>query len=408
MKLEPMNPQPPVTSRMDGSYSLLEVLESIIAYCTPAEHTHGFMKIMVICLNVRNRISSIHNRSSCCSMTRKNILLFGGGGWIGGQLMNVLRLAGHSVSSVSSPRADDTAKVAELLDAAKPDRVVCLVGRTHGPGFPTIDYLEQPGKLVENIQDNLYAPVSLAILCKERGIHMTYMGTGCIFEYDEAHPQDGVGATGFKEADLPNFFGSSYSIVKGYTDRLMHLLDGSALNVRIRMPIVGEHHPRNFITKITSYAKVCSIPNSMTVLPTLLPRLVELIDRGEVGTINLTNPGVISHNEMLEMYREIVDPAFTWANFSVEEQNQILASQRSNNLLDTARLESLFPDVPPIRQAVRGCLEAIRRRQDVGSADSTKTRAAEPKQPRQPRAAKKVSESVKVGETSNKSATESS
>ena len=30
--------------------------------------------------------------------------------------------------------------------------------------------------------------------------------------------------TGFNETDKPNFFGSSYSIVKGYTDRLMHEL----------------------------------------------------------------------------------------------------------------------------------------------------------------------------------------
>ena len=95
----------------------------------------------------------------------------------------------------------------------------------------------------------------------------------------------------------------------------------------------------------------------MTVLPTLLPLLVQMVDRAEVGTINLTNPGVISHNEILEMYREIVDPTFTWENFTVEEQNAVLASRRSNNCLDTSRLQRLFPDVAGIREAVRGALE---------------------------------------------------
>ena len=80
-----------------------------------------------------------------------------------------------------------------------------------------------------------------------------------------------------KEQDKPNFFGSSYSTVKGYTDRLMHeLYDDSVLNVRIRMPITSEVNSRNFITKITNYKRVCSIPNSMTVLDNLLPVMIRL------------------------------------------------------------------------------------------------------------------------------------
>ena len=72
--------------------------------------------------------------------------------------------------------------------------------------------------------------------------------------------------TSFKEEDIPNFFGSSYSIIKGFTDRLMHQLDNYVLNLRIRMPISSENAPRNFITKITKYEKICNIPNSMTLL----------------------------------------------------------------------------------------------------------------------------------------------
>jgi 3,5-epimerase/4-reductase len=288
-----------------------------------------------------------------------HFLLYGGAGWIGQQFQQELLKQNHIIS-LSAFRLDNTASVADELDRLKPDRVVCLVGRTHGGGIATIDYLEQPGKLVENVRDNLYAPLSLGLLCKERGIHMTYFGTGCIFEYDAGHPQGGIG---FTEEDLPNFFGSSYSVVKGFTDRLMHLLGceaSAALNVRIRMPIVGKEHSRNFITKITRYAKVCSIPNSMTVLPTLLPPLIKLIVAGETGTLNLTNPGVISHNEILTMYKEIVDPAFTWENFTVEEQNDVLASRRSNNLLDTSRLEMLCPEVPGIHEAVRQALMGMR------------------------------------------------
>ena len=80
------------------------------------------------------------------------------------------------------------------------------------------------------------------------------------------------------------------------------------------------------------------------------------MEQKTIGTLNLTNPGLISHNEILELYKELVDPSFTWKNFTQEEQRAILASDRSNNYLDTTRLQELFPDVKPIKVAVRECL----------------------------------------------------
>ena len=238
-----------------------------------------------------------------------------------------------------------------------PTHIISFIGRTHGKIgnkiYSTIDYLEQDGKLVENVRDNLFSPLLLAQISRELDIHYTYLGTGCIFKYNE--DDFGLEKNGFTEDSLPNFFGSAYSAVKGFTDRLMHTYD-NVLNLRIRMPITGEKNSRNFITKITTYDKICSIPNSMTVLPELLPIVLDMMQKNVVGTMNLTNPGLISHNEMLEMYKEIVDPKFKWNNFSAEEQRKILDSDRSNNYLDTTRLETLYPKVDNIKTAVRKCL----------------------------------------------------
>jgi 3,5-epimerase/4-reductase len=77
--------------------------------------------------------------------------------------------------------------------------------------------------------------------------------------------------------------------------------------------------------------------------------------KNQVGTINLTNPGLISHNEILEMYKEIVDPDFAWENFSIEDQNSVLASKRSNNCLNTEKLEYLS-NVKHIKESVRDIL----------------------------------------------------
>jgi 3,5-epimerase/4-reductase len=290
------------------------------------------------------------------------VLVFGGNGWIGNKVINLL--ASQEIPVVKAEcRADDQqAVIAEIEKNDGITHIMSFIGRTHGTyegvKIGTIDYLEKPGKLVENMRDNLFGPLMLAEICKQKNIHFTYLGTGCIFDYDNEQHLFGDETTGFIETDKPNFFGSSYSIVKGYTDQLMQLLnDGSTLNVRIRMPITDEFNERNFITKITNYAKVCSIPNSMTVLNELLPVMIELALQNKVGTVNLTNPGLITHNEILEMYKEIVDPSFTWNNFTIEEQNQILASKRSNNCLDTSVLECLTNyKVKNIKDSVREVL----------------------------------------------------
>jgi 3,5-epimerase/4-reductase len=135
----------------------------------------------------------------------------------------------------------------------------------------------------------------------------------------------------------------------------MDLYSDTTLNLRIRMPITGEKNDRNFITKIVNYDKVCSIANSMSVLSELLPFVLKMMEQKQTGTMNLTNPGLITHNEILEMYKEIVDPNFTWSNFTIDEQNLILASKRSNNCLNTTLLES-YANVTNIKDAVRAVL----------------------------------------------------
>jgi 3,5-epimerase/4-reductase len=286
------------------------------------------------------------------------VLVYGSKGWIGQQFIDILKSTNTEYVSGTS-RADDYENVLDEIISNKPSHVVSFIGRTHGKigdkQYTTIDYLEQEGKLTENVRDNLYSPLLLAMICKDQNIHYTYLGTGCIFKFDDKHPF-GKEENGFDEGSQPNFFGSSYSIVKGFTDKLMNLFGDNVLNLRIRMPITGEKNGRNFITKITTYEKVCSVPNSMTVLPELLPYVVEMMKNKTTGTINLTNPGLISHNEILEMYKEMVDPSFTWKNFSIEEQRSILAADRSNNYLDTTKLEELFPKMDNIKDAVRKCL----------------------------------------------------
>ncbi|MEM0354168.1 MAG: NAD-dependent epimerase/dehydratase family protein [Thermoplasmata archaeon] len=254
-------------------------------------------------------------------------LVYGHNGWIGSYFCNYVRNNfGNIELFFPRTRADDIEGVRIDLDEYLPDRVLSFIGRTSGPGFNSIDYLEQKGKLVENIRDNLFSPLVLMKLCYDRNIHFTYLGTGCIFSYN--HDSDPA----FTENSKPNFFGSSYSIVKGFTDQLTQLFPNT-LNVRIRMPISEKNEPRNFISKIIRYPKICNTLNSMSILPDMIPILFRAVMDKMTGTINLVNPGPTDHNTILKLYQKYIDPDHRWTNISEEEQDKMLLAKRSKNVL---------------------------------------------------------------------------
>lgn len=271
------------------------------------------------------------------------VLMYGADGFIGTLLQSALQdMSERKIHILKSTlRLDDTLKVKEEIKSIKPHRIICCVGRTSGKQVTNVDYLEN--HLDENVRDNLFAPIALSALCTELGIHCTVINSGCIFEYD------GNG-TKFHEDDIPNFKGSAYSIMKGYCDRLLHqnAIGEFCLNVRIRMPITNDPHPKDFVTKIVSYPKIHSVPNSMTHLPSLLPLLADMIIiQRTTGTINLTNPGVITHKEILDL-----KPNHECQYINEGELNQLIVARRSNNHLHTGRLETLYPNVLTIQDAI--------------------------------------------------------
>jgi nucleoside-diphosphate-sugar epimerase len=266
-------------------------------------------------------------------------LVCGAKGWIGSQVCERLHAVGEQVFDCHE-HFQSYKEVLETIELIHPDRIVCAIGRTFGPGYTTIDYLEQPGKLEENLFSNLLLPSWIAQAAKETPI--LYFGTGCIYESNSSK-------TIFTESDTPNFTGSSYSTVKGITDRLMQGFP-HVINARIRMPISEDYHPRDFITKLLGYSKITSLPNSMTVLSDILPLLLAILEDGRFfGTVNAVNPGVTDHTWILETHKIITGKHHDYNLESFESQSQRLQSKRSNNELDSSRLQSwrafLHPEI---------------------------------------------------------------
>ncbi|KAL9666517.1 hypothetical protein QQ045_000851 [Rhodiola kirilowii] len=271
-------------------------------------------------------------------------LIYGRTGWIGGLLGQICAKQGIPYE-YGKGRLEDRSQIVADIKTVKPTHVFNAAGVT---GRPNVDWCES--HKTETIRANVAGTLTLADVCLEHGLLVVNFATGCIFEYDAAHPE-GSGI-GFKEEDTPNFTGSFYSKTKTMVEELLKDYE-NVCTLRVRMPISSDHsNPRNFITKITRYNKVVNIPNSMTVLDELLPISVEMAKRNLKGIWNFTNPGVVSHNEILEMYKKYMDPEFKYTNFTLEEQAKVIVASRSNNELDAFKLKNEFPELLSIKDSL--------------------------------------------------------
>ncbi len=257
--------------------------------------------------------------------------------------------------TLAESRLENREDVARELDTVQPSHVLMAAGIT---GRPNIDWCED--NKPETIRTNVIGTLNIVDLCYLRGIHCTIYATGCIFIYDEKHPE-GSGI-GFTEEDKPNFDGSFYSQTKGYMEPMLKCYP-NALILRVRMPVSDDLIHRSFVTKIVKYEKVVNIPNSMTILTELLPASLAMAKKGLTGVYNFTNPGVISHNEVLDLYKKYIDPTYTYSNFTVEEQAKVIKAPRSNNELDTTKLMRDMPEgivIHDIKTAFDLCFQRMK------------------------------------------------
>ena len=129
------------------------------------------------------------------------------------------------------------------------------------------------------------------------------------------------------------------------------------------MPVSDDLHERSIVTKLTSYAAIISIPNSQVVLHDMLPCALLLAQHNEVGVYNFANPGAISHDEILEMFKCIVRPELTWTNFDNVGLKKVTTAGRSNCELDVTKLVTKMKEygveIPEIHEAYEACFKRM-------------------------------------------------
>jgi len=237
-------------------------------------------------------------------------------------------------------------EVVKLLEEHQPDVVLNAAGIV---GKPNVDWCEN--NQLETFKGNAVLPIMIAEACAQKNIYLLHIGSGCIFYGDSPDSQ------GWREDDFANPV-AVYTKSKYAGDLALMTFPNVGI-ARIRMPIDSIPYKGNLIDKLASYKKVIDVKNSITVVDDLVNVFRALLEKKAEGIYHVTNPGAISHKEILQMYEELVDLAHTNEWITPEElvSSGLAVKKRSNNILQSENLKKLGIVMRPVKEAVRDTLE---------------------------------------------------
>ena len=217
-------------------------------------------------------------------------------------------------------------------------------------GRPNVDWCET--NQMTTILGNTLLPILLAQACAETGLYLLHIGSGCIFYGDSPHPDKA-----WREDDFGNPV-PVYSRAKWAADLVLSTLPNVGI-ARIRMPIDSIPSAGNLIDKIASFPKVIDVENSATIVEDMISVFHQLMEKKAPGIFHVTNPGTIRHREILELYRELVDPSHTceWIHNDDLVRLGLVSKGRSNNFLASTRLAEFGITMRPALDALRDTMK---------------------------------------------------
>ena len=231
----------------------------------------------------RESENAIISKKDLSNETFKKIdtVILGPNGYIGKHLLK------HIPKSMGlNTRLEHLDELKKYLNILKPKNVISAAGIS---GKPTIDWCES--HKAETIFTNVTCQLQLIHLCKELGIHLTIIGSGAVYNGNKL----------FTEEDEPTFKGPFYSRARVVLEDIIRsTYTQDVLYLRVLYPITGDGDHRCFVEKLKSRrANIHDTKVTVSVLPSLLPKLPQLLDQKVTGILNFVNDDVISLPDLL-------------------------------------------------------------------------------------------------------------
>lgn len=308
------------------------------------------------------------------------IFLLGASGYVGGAFQRELVRRGVAHEAISRAGLDYT-KFRVLADALKQHRPKLVIHCGGFTGKPNVDACETMRS--ETIIGNVVLAQTVAQACDAAGVRLAAVSSGCVFSGAKVKAADGTRTIrqdlnapdlaarleerspevrGFNDGDAANFTfenGSSfYSGTKAIAEKA--LLESPTTYVwRLRMPFEERDHPRNYLTKLQTYAKLYQNWNSLSHLGDFVATCLRVWEADlPGGAYNVVNPGYVSTHEVVALIRKLRRSGWKPAFFRDDADFYREArAPRSNCLLESTRLAQAGIKMRNVETALAECLE---------------------------------------------------
>ena len=310
------------------------------------------------------------------------ILLLGASGYIGRAFSAELRRRRWSFIPLTR-RAIDYTSFDILFDYIRKMRPEFIVNAAGYAPNPNVDACESARE--EVLCANALLPQTIARACLMTNTPWGHVSSGSIYtgakvaaewgrmriERDlnrpeirklfDAHPEKFYG---FTEWDEPNFSFrhapcNFYSGTKALAEETIRGV-GHCYLWRPRMIFNECDEPRNLLAKLQHYDRVYDNVNSITNLDDFVRACLELWERqAPYGIYNMVNPGAITTRRIVEMIRQVLNPARHFEFWESDEEFYHCQAKtpRSSCILDAAKLRSLGVKMRPAEEALEETLE---------------------------------------------------
>ena len=258
-------------------------------------------------------------------------IIFGGNGFLGSNIIKYLELENKNFIK-SNIRLQQIDEINKLLDLVKPKYIINCAGIT---GTPNIFWCDN--HKIETIENNITYQLTLAMICKQKNIHLTIFGSGGIFNNDRF----------YNEEDEGNCKDNFYSECRINLENIIKNYD-NVLYLRVNYPISSIKSQKNLLTKLISYNNSESNDISITYIDNLFPILFKMIENNDIGITNFTNPGAINIIEIMNIYK----------NYNLNHNFNIIKNsinKRALSKLDSNKILKYNP--MNINDAINNCIE---------------------------------------------------
>lgn len=276
----------------------------------------------------------------------KDILILGKG-YVGSYLHKALTERALKVTALKKDEIDYTSPLALQRFLEKNiNRFEVVINCSGYTGVPNVDACESNKETCWFW--NVEVPHNIVLSANIFGLPVFNVSSGCIYSgYDKE----------YTELDIPNF--GLYSNVSSYYSKSKHacetiLKNLFAYTLRVRLPFDGTRGRKNYLNKLLNYDNLINYKNSMTSIEDFekfIFKLLFVYKQIPAGPINVCNEGAVDAEYVVNIMKKynIVNP--NWNFVDIDGIN--IVANRSNCVLDTAKIKSYNLQLPPVEESLQ-------------------------------------------------------